>query len=137
MANKNTIKVRARRLRQAHERKLKMLEMSKFKDSVLKQRQAMVTIIGTTDLIKSNPWNSTYKLEFRSFSIYRIQGTTTCICDYHLMFPEGNEVTFNNVFNPTKCLTPEYGAMLIEDFYLDQVCMSNFKEFLDDMSELD
>lgn len=137
MANKNTIKVRARRLRQAHQRKLDMLELSAKKDKLMKQRQSMVTVIGSTDMMKSDPWFSNYKLEFRSFSIYRIQGTTTCLCDHHLMFPEGNEITFDNVFNPTKCFSPEYGESLIVDFCNKLFCISNFKEFLDDLAELD
>jgi hypothetical protein len=55
MANKNTIKVRARRLRKAHERKQTMLKLSRDREGLIDARKSMVTIIGTTDLIKSSP----------------------------------------------------------------------------------
>jgi hypothetical protein len=55
MANKNTIKVRARRLRQAHERKKTLLETIQKRNGLIPSRVDMVTVIGTTDLIKSSP----------------------------------------------------------------------------------
>lgn len=137
MANKNTIKVRARRLRQAHERKINMLQTIDKRNGIIPSRFDMVTIIGTTSLVKSSPWDIPYRLNFRSQSIYRIQGITTCLCDHHLLFPLDSEYTFNHIFNPAKCISSEVGDSFIEDFYNPKLCIESFLEFLNDLNDLD
>jgi hypothetical protein len=55
MANKNTIKVRARRLRKAHERKQQLLETISKRDGIIPTRKSMVTIIGSSELLVKGP----------------------------------------------------------------------------------
>jgi hypothetical protein len=55
MANKNTIKVRARRIRQAHERKLQLQNTISKRDNIIPSRKSMVKIVGSSELLLKGP----------------------------------------------------------------------------------
>jgi hypothetical protein len=138
MANKNTIKVRARRLRRAHERKQQLLETISKRDGVIPTRKSMVKIIGSSELLVKGPWDQNQTREFsRSHPVFKIQGETVCLCDHHMMFPEDNVFVFNHVLNPTKYIDASSARGFVEDFYRPHLCLESFLEFLNDLAELD
>jgi hypothetical protein len=138
MANKNTIKVRARRLRQAHARKEQLLKTISLRDGVIPTRKSMVTIIGSSELLVKGPWYHNSTREFvRSHPVFKIQGESVCLCDKHLMFPEDNVFVFNHILNPTKYIDAESARSFVEDFYRPVLCLESFLEFLNDLADLD
>jgi hypothetical protein len=52
MPNKNTLKVRARRLRRAHDRKIAAIKLADDRVKLAASLDAMVTIVGSVDLVR-------------------------------------------------------------------------------------